>query len=137
MGVLDIQQEGFNDVEDSNLFVGRVSANVLEESSVGMILTHGDPQGNLDNSLFGADFRYRNTRLPGDRTLEGELWFQQSDTEGVDEEDSAWGQRIASPNSEGLQGEFAYDTFSEYFNPALGFVNRSGIERTVSEFGYS
>ena len=137
VGVLDIQQEGFNDVEDSNLFVGRVSANVLEESSVGMILTHGDPQGNLDNSLFGADFRYRNTRLPGDRTLEGELWFQQSDTEGVDDDDSAWGLRIASPNGEGLQGEIAYDTFSENFNPALGFVNRSGIERTVSEIGYS
>ena len=137
VGVLGIQQEGFNAVADSNLFVGRVSANVLEESSVGMILTDGDPQSNLDNSLVGADFRYRNTRLPGDRTLEGELWFQQSDTVGLDDDDSAWGLRIASPNSEGLRGAFAYDTFSENFNPALGFVNRSGIERTELQFGYS
>ena len=137
VGVLGIQQEGFNAVEDSDLFVGRVSANVLEESSVGMILTDGDPQSNLDNSLVGADFRYRNTRLPGDRTLEGELWFQQSDAEGLDDDDSAWGLRIASPNSEGLRGEFAYDTFSENFNPALGFVNRSGIERTELQFGYT
>ena len=136
VGVLNVQQEGFNDVDDSNLFVGRVSANVLEESSIGMILTDGDPQSNLDNSLVGADFRYRNTRLPGDRTLEGELWFQQSDTEGLDGDDSAWGLRVASPNREGLRGEFAFDTFSENFNPAQGFVNRTGIERTELQFGY-
>ena len=137
VGVLDIQQEGFNDVDDSNLFVGRISANVLEESSVGMILTNGDPRTNLGNSLVGTDFRYRNTRLPGDRTLEGELWFQQSDTEGIDGEDTAWGLRIASPNSEGLRGELAYDTFSENFNPALGFVNRFGIARTELAAGYT
>ena len=51
------------------------SANVLEESSVGMIVTNGDPRSNLDNTLFGMDFRYRNTRLPGGRTLEGEAWY--------------------------------------------------------------
>ena len=136
VGALDIQQEGFGAVDDSNLFVGRVSANVLEESSVGMIVTHGDPHSNLDNSLVGADFRYRNTRLPGNRTLEGELWFQQSDTEGFDGDESAWGLRVASPNSEGLLGWFAYDTFSEDFNPALGFVNRSGVERTDLTVGY-
>ena len=137
VGVLDIQQEGFNDVDDSNLFVGRISANVLEESSVGMILTNGDPRSNRGNSLAGADFRYRNTRLPGDRTLEGELWFQQSDTEGIDGDETAWGLRLASPNSEGFRGELAYDVFSEDFNPALGFVNRSGIERTEFALGYS
>ncbi len=137
VGVLDIQQEGFGDVDDSNLFVGRVSANVLEESSVGVILTDGDPHSDLDNSLFGADFRYRNTDLPGDRTLVGELWFQQTDTEGVEGDDSAWGLRIASPNTEGVLGVLAYDTFSENFNPALGFVNRSGIERTELLVGYT
>ena len=102
-----------------------------------MILTNGDPRTNLGNSLVGADFRYRNTRLPGDRTLEGELWFQQSDSEGIDGEDTAWGLRIASPNSEGLRGELAYDTFSENFNPALGFVNRFGIARTELAAGYT
>ena len=44
-------------VDASDLFVVRLAANVLEESSVGMILTHGDPVSNLDNSLAGVDFR--------------------------------------------------------------------------------
>ena len=136
VGVLDIKQDEFQDVDSSNLFVGRVSANVLEESSIGMIFTDGDPQSNLDNSLVGADFRYRNTDLPGGRTLEGELWYQESDTQGLDGDQSARGLRIASPNSEGFRGEVAYDRFAEMFNPALGFVNRSGVEQTQFELNY-
>ena len=51
VGVLGVQQDGFDDVNSSDLFVGRVAANVLRESSVGMIVTDGDPRSNLDNSL--------------------------------------------------------------------------------------
>ena len=72
IGVLDIRQDEFQGVDSSNLFVGRLSANILEESSIGMIVTSGDPRSNLDNSVFGVDFRYRNTQLPGGRTLAGE-----------------------------------------------------------------
>ena len=141
VGVLDVQQAGFQGrsgpVDSSNAFVGRISANVLEESSVGMILTEGNPQGNLDNSLVGFDFRYRNTDLPGGKTLEGELWYQQTDTQGVDTDQDAWGMRLGSPNREGFRGELVYDTFGSNFNPALGFVNRLGIERYQSRIGYS
>ena len=141
VGVLDIQQDGFQGesgfVDSSNAFVGRVAANILEESSVGMIFTDGDPQGNLDNSLVGFDFRYRNTGLPSGKTLEGELWYQQSDTEGVDTDQDAWGLRVASPNQEGFFGQLRYDTFESNFNPALGFVNRVGIERYDVAGGYN
>lgn len=136
VGVLDIKQDEFQGVDSSNLFVGRVAANVLEESSVGMIITDGDPRTNLDNSLIGVDFRYRNTSLPQGRTLEGEAWYQQSDTEGVVGDQSAWGVRVASPNRTGISGEIAFDRFDEAFNPALGFVNRSGVERSEFRLGY-
>ncbi len=137
VGVLDIQQDEFQGVDSTNLFVGRVAANVLEESSVGMIVTNGDPRANLDNSLLGVDFRYRNTRLPGGRTLEGEAWYQQSDTEGVTGDESAWGVRLSTPNNTGLRGEVGLEHFDEDFNPALGFVNRHGIERTEVGVGYT
>ena len=137
IGVLDIQQDEFQGVDSTNLFVGRLSANVLEESSVGMIVTNGDPRNNLDNSLFGMDFRYRNTRLPGGRTLEGEAWYQQSDTQGTVGDQSAWGLRLSAPNSTGLRGEVAVEQFDEQFNPALGFVNRRGIQRSEVQVGYT
>jgi Ni/Co efflux regulator RcnB len=43
IGTLAIKQDEFGAVNASNLFIGRVSANVMAESSVGMIFTDGDP----------------------------------------------------------------------------------------------
>ena len=117
LGVLNVRQDAHRGVDATNLFVGRAAANILEESSIGMIVTDGNPRGNLDNSLVGADFRYRNTALPSGRTLEGQLWYQRSDTEGVDSEQDAWGWSIASPNSEGFAGWLGYDVFERNFNP--------------------
>ena len=50
IGTLAIRQDEFENVEPSDLFVGRVAANVLAESAVGLIVTDGDPLSNLDNS---------------------------------------------------------------------------------------
>ena len=57
IGTLAIRQEEFQTVEASDLFVARVTANVLAESSVGFIATNGDPLTNVDNSVAGVDFR--------------------------------------------------------------------------------
>ena len=136
IGTLAMRQAGHGDVEATDVFVGRVAANVLSESSVGMIVTHGDPLSNLDNSLMGVDFRYQNSRLPGNRTLEGEAWFQQTDTTGLDGDDQAYGARLRSPNNRGLRGGVGVKALQRNFNPALGFVNRRGIRDQTAELGY-
>src|SRR5690606_7426271 len=53
VGTLAIRQDEAGLVDASNLFVGRYSANVLSESQVGVIVTDGDPQSNLDNTVYG------------------------------------------------------------------------------------
>jgi hypothetical protein len=137
IGTLAIQQDEFEDVEATNLFVGRVSANVLAESSIGLIATNGDPQSNLDNSLVGMDFLYQNTRLPGGRMIESELWYQQTDTEGLIGDDRAWGARFWMPNSTGIRGGVGIKEVEQNFNPALGFVNRKNIQDLTAELGYT
>ncbi len=97
VGALAIRQDQFEDVQATDIFVGRAAANVLEESSAGVIVTAGDPRSNLDNSLVGVDFLYNNTRLPGGRALQGEAWYQESDTEGLDTNQRAYGVRRALP----------------------------------------
>ena len=140
IGALGVTQAGYQGrngyVEEDELFVGRLAANVLEESSLGMIVTLGDPRSNLDNSLMGTDFRYRNTRLPGGRTLEGAAWYQQTDTEGMDTDQSAWGFRASLPSSEGINASMDHEVFQANFNPALGFINRKNIGRTRIWGGY-
>ena len=137
IGSLAIRQDESPGVEPSNLFVGRVAANVLAESAVGIIVTDGNPQSNLDNSVAGVDFRYQNTRLPNGRSLESEAWYQQSSTEGRNGDDGAWGVRVWSPNTAGLKGGVGIKEVQADFNPALGFINRTDIRDYTGELGYT
>jgi len=137
VGALALRQGAFEDVEATDVFVGRAAVNVLEESTLGFIVTSGDPRSNLDNTLAGADFRYQNTRLRGGHVIEAEAWYQQSDTEGLESDDSAYGVRFRMPNNAGLRGGLGVKELEQNFRPALGFVNRAGIRDSTAEIGYT
>jgi hypothetical protein len=137
IGTLAIKQDEFGAVDSSNLFIGRVSANVLAESSVGMIFTDGDPTSNRDNSVYGLDFRYQNTRLAGGQTIEADAWFQRSDTPGLTGDDQAWGLALRSPNNSGLRGGVGFKQVQANFNPAMGYINRADIQDYTADVGYT
>ncbi|MDG2175405.1 MAG: carbohydrate binding family 9 domain-containing protein [Gammaproteobacteria bacterium] len=115
-------------VAADTIFVGRASLNVLAESQVGVIATNGDPQSNLDNNLIGADFNYRNTRLANGKTVEASAFYQQSDTEGKSGDDASYGVVINYPSNQGWKGSYRYKKVEKNFDPAVGFVNQTGIE---------
>jgi hypothetical protein len=137
IGALGIRQEPFQMLGASDLFVARFSRNVLAESSVGFVLTSGDPDSDLENTLAGVDFRYLNTRLSSGSTLEGSAWYQQSDTEGVDGDDAAYGVSLRVPSAEGLRYGIAYKELQENYYPALGFVNRTNVRDFTADIGYT
>mgnify|MGYP001353332156 CR=1 FL=1 len=137
IGTLAMRQAAFENIDATDVFVSRMSANVLSESAIGFVATHGDPNSNLDNSVLGVDFRYLNTRLPGGRVVEGDAWVQQSDTQGLDSEDSAYGLRIDFPNREGLRGGIAIKDIERNFKPALGYINRSNIRDLTADISYT
>lgn len=137
IGTLAIKQDEFGAVDSSNLFIGRLSANVLAESSVGMIFTDGDPTSNRDNSVYGLDFRYQNTRLAGGQTIEADAWFQRSDTPGLTGDDEAWGVALRSPNNTGLRGGVGFKEVQANFNPAMGYINRANIQDYTADVGYT
>jgi len=137
LGLLSIQQEGFNDIENTDLFVGRVDANVLSESSAGIIVTSGDPKYGTDNTVMGADFRYQNTRLGNGRTLEAEAWYQKSETNGVRGNDSAFGVGIGMPNRNGFRWDIGLKELEKNFKPALGFLIRPEIRSETLQLGYT
>ena len=137
VGAMAIRQAPYGNIDATNLFVGRVSRKVLGESSVGAILTYGDPVSNLDNVLAGVDFRYLNTNLPGGRTLEGEVWYQKTHTEGISGNDSAWGVGLRMPDTNGLRFSLGIKELQKNFNPALGFANRLGVRDYNAEVGYT
>jgi Domain of unknown function (DUF5916)/Carbohydrate family 9 binding domain-like len=123
-------------VDAKSVFVGRAALNVGRESQLGVIATNGDARSNRDNSLIGADFRYRNSRLPGGRVVESEVWYQQSDSALKSGDDAAWGFGISAPNSNGLRGGYTFKHIDGNFNPALGFVNQRDIDDHALDVGY-
>jgi hypothetical protein len=136
IGALAIRQGEFGDVQADDIFVGRVAANVLGESAVGVIVTDGDPHSNLDSSLAGADFRYRNSRLPGGVLVEGHTWYQQTDNEGAAGEDAAYGFGFSIPNNTGWRATFNSRQVEQNFDPAVGFIDRTGIRDYALDFGF-
>jgi hypothetical protein len=132
--VLSVRQDGIGGaLPADNATVGRVSANLLAESNIGMILTEGNPGVGVDNSLAGIDFLYRNSRLPGGRLVEVSAWMQESDTEGETRDQGAYGVRVGMPNNSGWRGGLGFAKLGEAFDPGLGFLNRPGIREV--DFG--
>ncbi|MDY6984402.1 MAG: carbohydrate binding family 9 domain-containing protein, partial [Pseudomonadota bacterium] len=94
------QDEGFG-IEQQNIFVGRTVLNVGSRTQIGAIVTDGNPQGNVDNTLIGTDFRYRNTAFYGN-TIELNGFYEQTDTEGLANDDNAaYALGIVLPNAQG------------------------------------
>ena len=126
LGALSIRQAAYGAVNADTLSVVRAKLGVLAESSVGVIATHGDPTSNVDNSVAGADFQYRNTHLPGGRTLETDAWYERSATEGVHGDDAAYGVSVRLPSSQGFRGTVQYKAY-EYSSSSIA---KASVTRT-------
>lgn len=127
LGLLDVQIDEHAGIESKNLFVGRAAMNVLAESSVGLIATHGDPRHNGDNTLVGADFNYVNNRFLGRKVLTVRGAVQHTDSDWAGGTGTASTLAVGFPNN-------PYETFwffsriDERYDPALGFVPRTDIQ---------
>src|SRR5690606_6696237 len=122
--VVSQDEDELSGVDGQTVLVARAARNVLAESQWGFIATHGDPQSNVDNTLVGTDFRYRNSSLPGGRAVSGVAWYQRSDGgEAPNEDNAAYGFGIGYPNTSGWRAGYNFKRIEENFDPALGFVN--------------
>jgi len=126
IALLDVQQADYANVPSKNLFVGRVSTRVFEESNLGIIATHGDPRRAGDNTLLGMDFNFLNSELWNGKRLVGHTWLMGTDSGGSEGQDAAFGGAWTYPN-EPFFAEVQAFQIGEEFDPALGFVSRRGI----------
>lgn len=133
-GVLDVVIDEKRRSDQQNLFVGRAAANV-GESTIGAIVTNGDPDGQSNNTVAGLDAIYRDTDFLDGKNLRASAWAQLSHNDphqrpAVDPPvrglGYAAGVRVSYPNDR-HDAEFSARVLDEDFVPALGFANRVGI----------
>ena len=105
----------------------RVTRPVLAESKIGMIVTNGDPTGETDNTVLGADFQYRDSNFLGVMIAQADLFYERSFSSLLGNDDS-FGAAFNFPN-EPWGGRFRFKQVGTNFDPALGFANRPGTRR--------
>ena len=149
VGALSIRQDEnpLAGVDDTTLSVVRAKAGLGSESTLGMVFTDGDPLNPRDNSLAGFDALYRNSRLPGGRTIEAGAWYQSTDTDWLTGEapnpleqggaDSAAGLSISVPSNNKFRGAFSTRRVEANFYPALGFTSRTDIRDYAGQIAYT
>jgi hypothetical protein len=136
LGTLAIRQGEAPGLDAQDVFVGRTVLNVGSRTQVGAIVTDGNPQGDIDNSLVGTDIRYRNTAFHGN-TVELSAYYEETETEGIANEDNAsYGLNFFLPNAQGWQALYQYKRVEENFFPAVGYVNVNDIEDHHMNIGY-
>jgi Domain of unknown function (DUF5916) len=135
LGLFDVQTEAHNGVDPKNLFVARTAVEVLSESNVGLLVTNGDPRANVSNHTVGADFNFRNSHLPGGKTLAAHTYAIVTDSELAGGRDTDFGVSVSYPNEPFFMLSDNRRIGSR-FDPGLGFVPRAGIYESFNQAGY-
>lgn len=114
-------------VPASTMAAARIKQNVLAESSVGAIMTFGDPEGRSDSWLVGADATYQTSRLWGDKNFLVGAWVLRTDREDLTADRTAWGVKVDYPNDT-WDIALTYKHIGDDFDPSLGFVARRAVQ---------
>ena len=135
LGLLNTQMGAGQGIDAQNLSVVRVAADVQRESRVGALLTWGNPNSSDDNGVAGIDYRYRKSDVFGSQVFVADVFFMKSFSQGIGADELAYGLTLDYPNDR-WNMKAAYKEIQRNFNPALGFVNRSGIRNYIGNFRF-
>ncbi len=113
-------------VPASTMGVFRVKQNILDESSIGVLGTFGDPTGKNSIWLLGTDFVYQNSKFLGDKNFMFGLWGLYNNNPQLTGDKSAVGLKFDYPNDL-LDIALKVKRIGDAFNPSMGFVPRKGV----------
>ena len=136
VGLMNVETDELHDLDRQNLTVGRFEQNLFEQSTAGVIFTHGDPSGANQSSTYGFDYNYRTDAFGGDRNLSAGSWFLRTASDGATGDGDAYNAHVTYPNDV-IEAAFDYTVVGNEFEPLLGFVERTGIKQYTGLAGYN
>jgi len=127
VGALITRTGAVNDiVPTSTMGSFRIKQNVLEESSLGIIGTFGDPEGKNNIWLLGSDFTYKTSKFFDDKNFLAGVWGLYNSNPNFTGDNSAIGLKLDYPNDL-WDIALTIKRIGDAFSPSLGFVPRKGI----------
>lgn len=127
LGLLGVRTGDTSFVAEKNFFVGRFKQNLLEQSYVGGIFTHGDPASGESGKTYGVDINLATSRFLGrQRNFIFNAYGLRSENDGGSGNDRSYGFSARYPNDK-WDGMVVFREIQENFDPALGFVQRNNV----------
>lgn len=139
IGVLNVRTRATPEVGISNMIVGRIRQNFLEQSYVGAIFTGGDParavsasdsteaEPVFSSNMLGVDMRLATSNFLGtNRNMLFNAWGLKTNRPGVTDRNSSYGFG-AHYDNDLFAGQIMWREIQENFDPAIGFVQRSNV----------
>ncbi len=128
MYINDARDEGIN-----NFSVARVTRNLGEQSSVGVIGTYGNALSGDQNTVVGADLKLATSTFKGNRNVSFFLFGLKSNTKEIKGDDASWGVQAVYPNDL-IKTRIGHQQIQKNFVAGMGFVPRVNIRETYGEF---
>jgi hypothetical protein len=125
LGALVVRTGTRDSIEGATMGAVRIKQNVLDESSVGILATFGDPRGEAQSWMAGADLTFRTSEFRGDKNLLAGIWGLANNRASLVGNMTAFGGHISYPNDLWDIG-VTYFRIGDGFRPSLGFVPRTG-----------
>ena len=131
IGVLSIQTKGIDSIETANYSTIRIKHEILEKSSIGMILT-GKNQGAHYNYVYGGDFNVLTSKFLGNNNLSVSGNFAHSITKSDTANNNfAYNVEISYPNDK-VFASIYFSQIQNGFNPEMGFLRRTNFKNFSS-----
>jgi hypothetical protein len=123
------------DLVADEVFVGRFTYDLLEESKIGTIFTYGDPRNDGDNHLVGVDLNLRASEWWRGQSVSWHSFYMTTN-DGVKGSDDVAGTWFSFPNYPFRMGGH-WVRAGDDFEPALGFIRRRGGQSSSLHFSYA
>lgn len=143
LGFLQIRKGEHEGNPGEHFTVGRVRQNFASESSVGLIYTRRDTDGESLSAqqTLGTDVELSTSRFMGNKNLQFQAFIISHTPNYLLDSSSYWdratrGIRINFPNKP-WDAHVSYREFGTHYDPAVGFAPRVGFRRLQPTFTYS
>ncbi|EKB48745.1 hypothetical protein B879_02640 [Cecembia lonarensis LW9] len=143
IGFVHVNTAAQGERKAENFTVGRIVQNISDESTIGVIYTRRDTEGDslpLRETL-GMDLSLNTSKFLGNKNLQFEAFFVGHTPNFFGDESNLWdrsvrGGRINFPN-EPWRAHMSYREFGINYDPATGFAPRVGFRRLQPSISYS
>lgn len=125
VGILHVNER--RETGNTNSSVARVTYNVGELSSIGMITTYGNAINAPDNLVAGVDLNLATSKFKGNKNAALIMYGIKSKTKNISGKDAAWGALLMFPN-DFIDFRLGHQQIGQNFFAGLGFVPRTNIK---------